>query len=133
MTVRSCGEALLEVEPPKSLEEWSTAMKSMQKRMKNAPGNPNPRCYRYKWATRSFWDFRLRQQGILPGMSYSKASMVIVGKMAMHDHSRARALVSNALLVLGASRSITIRTKPQLLQLAIRIALSILHLSRCKT
>ena len=97
MKVRSFGEALLEVEPPKSLEEWSMAMKSMQKRMKNAPGIPNPRCYRYKWVTRSFWDFRLRQQGILPGISYSKASKVPAGNMAMHDHSLARALVSNAI------------------------------------
>ena len=46
MKVRSCGEALLEVEPHKYLEEWSMAMKSMQKRMNNAPGIPDPRCYR---------------------------------------------------------------------------------------
>ena len=42
MKVRSFGEALLEVEPPKSLEEWSMAMKSMQKRMKTAPGIITP-------------------------------------------------------------------------------------------
>ena len=54
--------ALLRFEPPKSLEEWSMAMKSMQKIMKNAPGITNPRCFRYKWVTHSFWDFRLRQQ-----------------------------------------------------------------------
>jgi len=47
MKVSSFGEALLEVEPPKSLKEWSKTMKSMQKRIKNAPGIPNSRCYRY--------------------------------------------------------------------------------------
>ena len=73
------------------------AMKSMQKRMNNAPGIPNPRCYRYKWVTRSFWDFRLRQQGVLPGIPYSKASKVPAGNMAMHDHSLARVLVSNVI------------------------------------
>ena len=43
MKVRTFGEALLEFEPPKSLEEWSMAMKAMQKIMKNAPGIPAPR------------------------------------------------------------------------------------------
>ena len=89
MKVRRFGEALLEVEPLKYLEEWYMAMKSMQKRMNNAPGIPNPRCYRYEWVTRSFWDFRLRQQGILPGISYSKASKAPAGNMALHDRSLA--------------------------------------------
>ena len=97
MKVRSFGEALLEVEPPKYLEEWSVAMKSTQKRMHNAPGIPNHRGSRYKWVTLSFWDFRLRQQGIPPGISYAKASKVPAGNMAMHDHSIARALVYNAI------------------------------------
>ena len=73
------------------------AVKSMQKMMKNAPGIPNPRCYRYKWAVRRLWDFRLRQQGIPLGVSYSKASKAPDGNMAMHDHSLARAMVSNAI------------------------------------
>ena len=97
MKVRSFGDALLEVEPLKSLEDWSKAMTAMQKRIKNAPGIPNSRCYSYKWVTRGFWDFRLRQQGIPPGISYSKASKAPAGNMAMHDHSLARVMVSNAI------------------------------------
>ena len=97
MKVRRFGEALLEVEPPNSFEGWSMAMKSMQKRMKNAVGIPHPRCYRYKWVIRSFWDFRLRQQGIPPGISYSKASKATAGNMAMHNHSVARVRVYKAI------------------------------------
>ena len=32
MTIRSFGEALLRVQPPKYLKEWSAAMNSMQER-----------------------------------------------------------------------------------------------------
>ena len=44
-----------------------------------------------------FWNLRPRQQGIPPGISYSKASKAPAGNMAMHGHSLARALVSNAI------------------------------------
>ena len=93
MKVRSCGEALLEVEPPKYLEELSVAMNSMQKRFKS----PSSRCYRYKWVTRGFCDFQLRQQGTPIGISYSETSKASVGIMTMHDRSLDRAMVSNAI------------------------------------
>ena len=41
--------------------------------------------------------FGCGSRGILPGISYAKASKVPAGNMAMHDHSLAKALVSNAI------------------------------------
>ena len=87
MKIRSFGEALRRVQPPKYLKEWSAAVHSMRKRFKSSPGIPNPRCYRYKWVIRGFWDLQLRRQGIVLGISYSNTCTASPSNVNMNDHS----------------------------------------------
>ena len=68
--VRAFGLALLKVKPPNSLAEWSQAMLEMTTAVPKAPGIPSPKCYRYKWVVRGFWDFARRQAGAAPGITW---------------------------------------------------------------
>ena len=68
--VRAFGLALLKVKPPNSLAEWSQAMSEMTTAVPKAPGLPSPRCYRYKWVVRGFWDFARKQAGAAPGITW---------------------------------------------------------------
>lgn len=79
--VRLFGEALLQVEPPKSLEEWSRAMTHMTSIIKTAPGIPKSTCYRYKWVVRGFWDYQRRVAGISPGITYVANATVLRGNI----------------------------------------------------
>ena len=70
--VRAFGLALRKAEPPKSLEEWSSAMSEMTSVIQKAPGIPKSTCYRYKWVVRGYWDYLRVSAGMPPGIAFSK-------------------------------------------------------------
>ena len=74
--LRAFGLALLKGKPPNSLAEWSLAMTAMTSSVSSAPGIPTSTCYRYKWVTRGFWDYRRRLAGSMPGIMWSKNATV---------------------------------------------------------
>ena len=100
--VRAFGLALLKVKPPNSLAEWSQAMSEMTTAVHKAPGIPSPRCYRYKWVVRGFWDFARRQAGAAPGITWRSHHTV---RMEISDPQDPRSVVPSVGPLMDTTKS----------------------------